>query len=86
MIKAHLELWVKALRSRARVLKPTCGVLVHGVRTDKGNIDPSKQTKKENATLHPRTRIIYIEWLTKNGAKKTASSLIVELAVERPGQ
>ena len=88
MLKEHSELWVKALGSRVRVPNPTYGVLLHGVRTDKGNVDSSKQAeaiekiKLENATLHPGIRITYVGWLTKNGAKKTASSLVVELAVK----
>ena len=41
-LKEKSEVWVKALGSRARVLKPTYGVLVHGVRTDKKNVDPAR--------------------------------------------
>jgi len=88
LLKEYSEIWVKALGSRARVLKPTYGVLVHGVRTDKENIDPSKQAeaiekiKTENASLHPGMGLTYVGWLTKNGAKKTATSLAVELATK----
>jgi hypothetical protein len=70
----------------ARVLKPIYGILVHGVRTEKENIDPSDQAtsiekiQTENATLHPEAKVSYVGWLTKLGAKKTASSLVVEFA------
>jgi ribosomal protein L24 len=79
---------VQILGTRARVLKPTYGVLVHGVRTEKENIDPSNQSeatekiRTENATLHPGANITYVEWLTKSGAKKPASSLVVEFTTK----
>jgi hypothetical protein len=72
------------LGTRARVLKPIYGVLVYGVCIEKENIDPSNQAevtekiRTENATLYPGANIIYIGWLTKSGAKKPASSLVVE--------
>jgi hypothetical protein len=40
-LKDNSKAWVQILGTRARVLKPTYGVLVHGVRTEKENIDPS---------------------------------------------
>jgi hypothetical protein len=58
-LKDNSEAWVQILGTRARVLKPTYGVLVHGVRTEKENIDPSNQAeatekiRTENATLNP---------------------------------
>lgn len=87
-LKEKSEVWVKALGSRARVLKPTYGVLVHGVRTDKKNVDPARQAESiekiqaENVALHPGAKITYVGWLTRNGAKKTASSLVVEFATK----
>lgn len=88
LLKENPSAWLPSLGSRARVLKPTYGVLVHGVRTDKENIDPNKQAEAiekiqtENATLHPGVKVTYAGWLTKNGAKKTASSLVVEFTTK----
>ena len=38
LLKEKSTPWVRTLGSRARVLKPTYGVLIHGVRTDKENV------------------------------------------------
>ena len=36
-LKEQLEVWVKALGSKTRILNPTYGVLAYAVRTDKKN-------------------------------------------------
>ncbi|OJD10029.1 hypothetical protein AJ78_08791 [Emergomyces pasteurianus Ep9510] len=80
--------WTQALGREARALQPTYGVLVHSVRTDKENIDPSNQSRSiekiqtENATLHPGATITYVGWLTRTGAKKSTSSLMLEFTTK----
>jgi hypothetical protein len=80
--------WPQILGSEARILKPTYGVLVHGVRTDKDNIDPSRQTESietiqtENSTLHPGAKVAYVGWLTRSGEEKVGSSLVVEFTTK----
>jgi hypothetical protein len=44
-LKDNSEAWVQILGTRVRVLKPTYIVLVHGVPTEKENIDPSNQAE-----------------------------------------
>jgi hypothetical protein len=53
LLKDSSDSWVRVLGTTARVLKPTYGVLVHGVRTAKENIDPSDQAKRK---YRPKTR------------------------------
>lgn len=83
-LKGTEEEWVKVLGTTARVIKPTYGVLVHGVRTSKESIDTDNQQRaiekieSENAVLHEGAKVAYVGWLTKEGRKKPTSSLIVE--------
>jgi hypothetical protein len=44
-LKGNSEAGVQILGTRVRVLKPTYGVLVHGVPIEKENIDPSNQAE-----------------------------------------
>lgn len=80
--------WVKVLGTTARVIKPTYGVIVHGVRTGKESIDTDNQQKaiekieSENAVLHEGAKVTYVGWLTKEGRRKTTSSLIVEFTTK----
>ncbi|EDN04466.1 predicted protein [Histoplasma mississippiense (nom. inval.)] len=80
--------WTQALGREAKALQPTYGVLVHSVCTDKENIDPSNQSRSiekiqtENATLHPGATITYVGWLTRTGAKKPTSSLVLEFTTK----
>ncbi|OJD24284.1 hypothetical protein ACJ73_04357 [Blastomyces percursus] len=61
---------------------------MHGVGTNKENIDPSRQAEAiekiqtENATLHPGAKVAYVGWLTRSGVKKSASSLVVEFTTK----
>jgi hypothetical protein len=73
--------WVRSLESRARILKPTYGRIGpwdDHKRTISTSRNKHEKVKTENATLHPGADMAYIGWLTKNGAKKKASSLVVE--------
>ncbi|GFG19796.1 hypothetical protein IFM5058_10320 [Aspergillus udagawae] len=87
-LKSTKEEWVKVLGTTARVIKPMYGVIVHGVRTDKESIDTDNQDRaiekieSENAVLHEGVKVTYIGWLTKEGRKKAASSLIVEFMIK----
>ncbi|OJD17317.1 hypothetical protein ACJ73_08809 [Blastomyces percursus] len=80
--------WTQALGREARARQPPYGVLVHSVRTDKENIDPSNQSRSvekiqtKNATLYPGATITYVGWLTRTGAKKPTSSLVLEFATK----
>lgn len=64
------------------------GVIVHGVRTDKESIDTDNQDRaiekieSENAVLHEGAKVAYVGWLTKEGRKKAASSLVVEFTTK----
>jgi hypothetical protein len=70
------------------VIKPTYGVIVHGVRTDKESIDTDNQEKavekikSENAVLREGAKATYVGWLTKEGRKKATCSLIVEFTTK----
>ncbi|OJD18780.1 hypothetical protein ACJ73_08691 [Blastomyces percursus] len=87
-VRQNSETWTRVLGSQARALIPTYGILVHRVRTNKENIDPEDQKSSiekiqtENAMLHPGARVNYVGWLTKQGTKKTASSLVIELTTK----
>ena len=60
---------MKALGSRARVLKHIYGVLAHGLRTDKQSVYPARpaesieKVQTNNAALHPGMKITYVGWL-----------------------
>jgi hypothetical protein len=87
-LKSTEEEWVKVLGTTARVIKPSYGVIVHGVRTDKESIDTDNQERaiekieSENAVLHEGAKVTYVGWLTKEGRKKAASSLVVEFTTK----
>ncbi|KAI3056824.1 hypothetical protein CBS147353_11131 [Aspergillus niger] len=87
-LKNTEEEWVKVLGTTARVIKPTYGVIVHGVRTDKESIDTDNQDRaiekieSENAVLHEGAKVAYVGWLTKEGRRKAASSLVVEFTTK----
>lgn len=80
--------WVKVLGTTARVVKPTYGVLMHGVRTNQETINTSNQEtaiekmESENALLHLGAKITFVGWLTQGGQKKTTSFLVVEFATK----
>ena len=80
--------WVKFLRTTAWVIKPTYRVIVHGVATGKDSINTDNQQRAiekietENAGLHEGVKVTYVGWLTKEGRRKTASSLIVEFTTK----
>jgi hypothetical protein len=67
------------------VIKPTCGVIVYRVSTDKESIDTDNQERaidkieSENAvsTKGRRAKVAYVEWLTEEERKQRASFLIV---------
>ncbi|OJZ79993.1 hypothetical protein ASPFODRAFT_212934 [Aspergillus luchuensis CBS 106.47] len=75
-LKSREEEWVKVLGTIARVIKPTYGVIVHGVRTDKESIDAGNQDRaiekieSENAVLHEGAKVAYVGWLTKGEGKQ----------------
>jgi hypothetical protein len=83
-LKSTEDEWVKVLGITAQVIKPIYGVIVHRVCTDKESIDTDNQDKAiekielENAVLYKGVKVAYIGWLTKEGRKKAASSLVVE--------
>lgn len=87
-LKSTEEEWVKVLGTTARVIKPTYGVIVHGIRTDKESIDTDNQGRaieeieSENAVLHEGAKVAYVGWLTKEGRRKAASSLVVEFTTK----
>jgi hypothetical protein len=87
-LKSTKDEWVKVLGTTTRVIKPTYGVIVHGVHTNKESIDTNNQDRAikkielENAILHEGAKVAYIGWLTKEGRKKAASSLIVEFTTK----
>jgi hypothetical protein len=87
-LKSTEEEWVKVLGTTARVIKPTYGVIVHGVRTNKESIDTDNQEsaiekiESENAILHEGAKVAYVGWLTKEGRKKATSSLVVEFTTK----
>ncbi|PYH50345.1 uncharacterized protein BO96DRAFT_300112, partial [Aspergillus niger CBS 101883] len=64
-LKATEEEWVKVLGTSARVVRPTYGVIVHGVRTSKESIDTDNQGRtiekieSENAVLHEGAKVTY---------------------------
>ena len=80
--------WVKVLGTTAWVIKPTYGVIVHGVATGKDSINTDNQQRAiekietENAGLHEGAKMTYVGWLTKEGRRKTTSSLIVEFTTK----
>ncbi|KAI3053337.1 hypothetical protein CBS147353_11490 [Aspergillus niger] len=87
-LKSTEEEWAKVLGTTARVIKPTYGVIVHGVRTDKESIDTDNQDRaiekieSENTILHEGAKVAYVGWLTKEGRRKAASSLVVEFTTK----
>lgn len=87
-LKNTEEEWVKVLGTSARVVRPTYGVIVHGVRTSKESIDTDNQQRaiekieSENAVLHEGAKVTYVGWLTREGRKKQASSLVVEFTTK----
>ncbi|CEL05808.1 hypothetical protein ASPCAL06922 [Aspergillus calidoustus] len=87
-LKSAEDEWVKVLGTTAKVIKPTYGVLVHGVRTSKESIDTDNQQRatekieSENSVLHEGAKVSYVEWLTKEGRRKPTSSLIVEFTTK----
>jgi hypothetical protein len=87
-LKDTEEEWVKVLGTSARVVRPTYGVIVHGVRTSKESIDIDNQQRaiekieSENAVLHEGAKVTYVDWLTREGRKKQASSLVVEFTTK----
>ena len=80
--------WIKVLGITARIIKPTYGVIVHGVATGKDSINTDNQHRAiekietENAGLHEGAKVTYVGWLTKEGRWKTATSLIVEFTTK----
>jgi hypothetical protein len=70
------------------VIKPTYGVIVHRVHTNKELIDTDNQDRaikkieSENTVLHEGAKVAYIGWLTKEGRKKAASSLVMEFTTK----
>jgi hypothetical protein len=70
------------------VIKPTYGVIVHRIRTDKESIDTGNQERviekdeSENTILHEGAKVAYVGWLTKEGRNKAAYSLIVEFTTQ----
>ncbi|GAT19406.1 hypothetical protein RIB2604_00500100 [Aspergillus luchuensis] len=87
-LKATEEEWVKVLGTSARVVRPTYGVIIHGVRTSKESIDTDNQERaiekieSEKAVLHEGAKVTYVGWLTREGRRKQASSLIVEFTTK----
>jgi hypothetical protein len=78
--------WTKGLADSSRVIRKTCAVFAHGVRTalDTSNQEATiAKLKTDNARLHPGLDIIRVAWPRKvEGSGKGHSSLIVEVATE----
>lgn len=87
-LKGSEEEWAKILGTTARVIRPTFGVIVHGVRTSTESIDTDNQERAiekietENALLHEGAKVTYAGWLTREGRKKATSSLVVEFTTK----
>ncbi|KAH8194650.1 hypothetical protein TruAng_011184 [Truncatella angustata] len=82
ILLAHAGDWAKYVGNQARVVVPSYGVVIHGVPTV--SFDPAHQKematqlKTLNAGLIQHDKIAYMGWLTREGATKTISSIIVE--------
>ena len=76
------QLRLRGLGEHAELIMPTYGVIVHGIPTNSINIKGQKTTAQQmladNYTVVPTAEIPYIGWLTKEGALKRASSIVVE--------
>ncbi|PKX94821.1 uncharacterized protein P174DRAFT_502333 [Aspergillus novofumigatus IBT 16806] len=79
-LKDTEEEWVKVLGTSARVVRPTYGVIVHGVRTSKESIDTDNQQRaiekieSENAVLHEGARVTRADSSSAINAMNTATS------------
>ena len=88
-LKSSEAHWVRVLGSTARIVRPTYGVIAHGVGTNKESIDTDNQQRAiekietENAPLHPGAKVTYVGWLTREGKRKPASSLVVEFTTKQ---
>ncbi|KAK8097336.1 hypothetical protein PG999_013280 [Apiospora kogelbergensis] len=84
----YADQWVKFVGSKAKVVVPTFGVVIHGLPTStfSQNQLPEKaqQLKALNAGLIQDSTITYMGWLTKEGATKPISSLVVEFSHPGP--
>jgi hypothetical protein len=87
-LKSTKDEWVKVLGTTTQVIKPMYGVIIHRVHTNKESINTNnqdraiKKIKSENTVLHEGAKVAYIGWLTKEGRKKAASSLVVEFTTK----
>ncbi|KIW95026.1 uncharacterized protein Z519_03607 [Cladophialophora bantiana CBS 173.52] len=74
--------WLKGLGDQAEVIVPTYGVIVHGISTKSINIKDQRATIQQiltdNYTVIPDAKISYVEWLTREGPLKHASSIVVK--------
>ncbi|PPJ61057.1 hypothetical protein CBER1_07390 [Cercospora berteroae] len=84
ILQQHSEEWARRVGEGASVRVPAYGVIVHSIRTH--SIDMDKFTDNRDEILHenrpfiPRAEIKYIGWLTRSGAKKSTTSIIIEFA------
>ena len=87
-LKKQSEVWKKASGSRNTILIPTYWVLAYAVRTNKKSEDPGRQAasigrdQTENVALLLEGKITCVGRFIMNGAKKIASSLVVEYIME----
>jgi hypothetical protein len=74
--------WAHRIGSGTTVQTPIFGVLAHGIRTS--TMDMSKyeedrtQILQENRPFIPQAEIRHIDWLTRDAAAKTASTITIE--------
>jgi hypothetical protein len=88
ILLAHASEWAKYIGNKAKVVVPTYGVLIHAIPTV--SFDPARisamatQLQTLNAGLIQHDKITYMGWLTKEGAAKTMSSIVVEFTTPEP--
>ena len=88
ILLAHADEWIKYVGNNAKVIIPTYGVIIHAIPT--ASFDPSRPKEMIsllqtlNADLIQHDKINYVGWLTKEGAAKPISSVVIEFTAPEP--
>lgn len=88
LLLAHAEEWVKFVGNNAKAVVPTYGVIIHSIPTV--SFDHTRQRamatqlKTLNAGVLQNAKITYMGWLTREGADKVISSIVVEFTAPEP--
>lgn len=88
ILLAHADEWAKYVGNRAKAVIPTYGVVIHAIPTV--SFDPTRpkdmatQLQTLNAGHIQHDTITYMGWLTKEGAAKAISSIVVEFTAPEP--